>query len=24
MSTLYDRGYRVTAHDRAELDRVMK
>jgi hypothetical protein len=24
MSTLYERGYRVTAHDRAELDRVMK
>jgi hypothetical protein len=24
MSTLYDRGYRVTAHDRAELDRVMR
>jgi hypothetical protein len=24
MSTLYDQGYRVTAHDRAELDRVMK
>ena len=24
MSALYERGYRVTAHDRAELDRVMK
>jgi hypothetical protein len=24
MSTLYEQGYRVTAHDRAELDRVMK
>ena len=24
MSTLYDQGYRMTAHDRAELDRVMK
>jgi hypothetical protein len=24
MSTLYERGYRVTQHDRAELDRVMK
>jgi hypothetical protein len=24
MSTLYERGYRVTPHDRAELDRVMK
>jgi hypothetical protein len=24
MSTLYERGYRVTAHDRVELDRVMK
>jgi hypothetical protein len=24
MSTLYERGYRVTAHDRTELDRVMK
>ena len=24
MSTLYERGYRVTAWDRAELDRVMK
>ena len=24
MSALYDRGYRVTAHDRVELDRVMK
>jgi hypothetical protein len=24
MSTLYERGYRVTAHDRAELDRVMR
>ncbi len=24
MSTLYERGYRVTAYDRAELDRVMK
>jgi hypothetical protein len=24
MSTLYERGYRVTANDRAELDRVMK
>jgi hypothetical protein len=24
MSTLYERGYRVTAHDRAELDRVMQ
>jgi hypothetical protein len=24
MGTLYERGYRVTQHDRAELDRVMK
>jgi hypothetical protein len=24
MSALYERGYRVTAHDRVELDRVMK
>jgi len=24
MSTLYERGYRVTPHDRIELDRVMK
>ena len=24
MSTLYEQGYRMTAHDRAELDRVMK
>jgi hypothetical protein len=24
MSTLHERGYRVTAHDRAELDRVMQ
>ena len=24
MSALYERGYRVTAHDRRELDRVMK
>ncbi len=24
MSTLYDRGYRVTEHDRTELDRVMR
>jgi hypothetical protein len=24
MSTLYERGYRVSPHDRAELDRVMK
>jgi hypothetical protein len=24
MSMLYEQGYRVTAHDRAELDRVMK
>ena len=24
MSVLYERGYRVTPHDRAELDRVMK
>ena len=24
MSTLYDQGYRMTAHDRAELERVMK
>jgi len=24
MSTLHERGYRVTPHDRAELDRVMK
>ncbi len=24
MSTLYEQGYRVTQHDRAELDRVMK
>ncbi len=24
MSTLYERGYRVTPHDRVELDRVMK
>jgi hypothetical protein len=24
MNTLYDQGYRMTAHDRAELDRVMK
>jgi hypothetical protein len=24
MSTLYERGYRMTTHDRAELDRVMK
>ncbi|HKT34434.1 MAG TPA: hypothetical protein VJR03_06350 [Nitrospira sp.] len=24
MSALYERGYRVTQHDRAELDRVMK
>lgn len=24
MSTLYERGYRMTPHDRAELDRVMK
>jgi hypothetical protein len=24
MSALYERGYRVTPHDRAELDRVMK
>jgi hypothetical protein len=24
MSTLYEQGYRITPHDRAELDRVMK
>ncbi|HET7909096.1 MAG TPA: hypothetical protein VFL19_00185 [Nitrospira sp.] len=24
MSTLYERGYRITPHDRAELDRVMQ
>ena len=24
MSTLYEQGYRMTSHDRAELDRVMK
>jgi hypothetical protein len=24
MSALYEQGYRMTPHDRAELDRVMK